>query len=174
MKKYFLTILVFPFFLFCQETKKSASPFDHDNYRYVYNAEKHYFEYYGPDKKKIANIVHFDNGPDDYSDGLRRIIEKKKYGFINKQNLIVIPAQFQYASPFKDGFATVAKNVHFEKAGEHEVVTNGQWGLINKKGKVVVPIIYDSIKDYSDNSATVVFKGQLKSIKFVTTQQLYD
>lgn len=121
-----------------------STPFDHDGFRYIYNADHHYWEYYSPKNKKIANIVWFDNGPDYYSEDLRRIIENKKYGFINKKNQIIIKPQFDWAEPFYNGYARVANNVIFKRdSDKHLLVTKGKWGLINLNGKIIVPLEYN-------------------------------
>ncbi len=53
----------------------------------------------------LFNVFVFDNGPDYPSDGLFRIIKDEKIGYANLEGQIVIPPQFDYAYPFKNGKA---------------------------------------------------------------------
>ena len=142
--------------------KDSGLPFDYDGYKYVYNKTKHFFTLYDSNDTEIANIMHFDNGPDPYSSGLRRVVSTyyKKYGFINKRNIIVIKPEFDFAYPFRGQYAIVIKEPLFEKVGEHTMITKGKYGLINKSGKVVIPMKYDSIRKLSGKRFRVTLDGK--------------
>lgn len=48
-----------------------------------------------------------DNFPDDYREGLARFIQNDKIGFFNEAGEIIIPAEFDFAQPFKRGKARV-------------------------------------------------------------------
>lgn len=129
----------------------------HDQgYTYKFNPEKKYFEYYSPEGKRIANIFFFDNGPDYYSEGLRRIVKDNKIGFINRKNIIVISPRFDFAFPFKNGYALVIKDPVYETMGEHTAVHGGKYGLVNRLGRLVVPIKYDYILDWSEENGKVL------------------
>ena len=55
-------------------------------------------------------------------DGLFRIVENNKHGYIDKAGKIVIPPQFDDAGPFADGVATVAigeKIGYVDKSGKY-------------------------------------------------------
>ena len=67
----------------------------------------------------------------DFNNGLGRVEENGKYGFIDEQGNVVIPFQFSHAYVFVDGMAFVAKDSRF--------------GAINKKGEEVIPFIYDQL-----------------------------
>ncbi len=129
-----------------------------------FNSEKKYFEYYSLKGRKIANIFFFDNGPDYYSEGLRRIVENGKIGFINRKNRIAVKPQFDFAFPFGGGFSVVIKDPVYEKMGEHTAVKGGKYGLVNRYGRIVVPMKYDSIADYSKESGTAVVYLDKKKI----------
>lgn len=166
MKKIILITLILALFT-AGETKENDSVMKYveNGFTYQYNREGHYFEMYSPNNIKIANIFFFDNGPDYYSEGLRRIVEDNKIGFIDKKNRIVIEPQFDFAKPFQDGFALVVKDPVFKKTGEHTVISGGKWGLVNRKGILVVPMEYDDIIDYSKREAVVMLKNKKVHIK---------
>lgn len=57
-----------------------------------------------------------------YSEGVAPVqTNNGKWGYINTQNQLVIPARFEDAKEFKDGRAAVK--------------LNGRWGFINKRGE---------------------------------------
>ncbi len=74
--------------------------------------------------------------PDDYHVAVR----KGKFGFINKNNKIVIPAKFDYAYDFKNGLA--------------KVQVNGKWTYINRKGEPITGW-FDKVYDFKDGIAIV-------------------
>lgn len=80
----------------------------------------------------------FDNGPDYFEEGLARYIDSKgRFGYMNKKLKIVIPAQFTFAFPFRDGIANVCNGCETKTKGEYSVMEGGEWWTINKTGKIV-------------------------------------
>lgn len=57
----------------------------------------------------------------------------KNWGYVNRNNYLVINCQYTYAGTFKNGYAKVAKD---------------KWGLIDSTGKEVIPLKYESIKSF--------------------------
>lgn len=86
-------------------------------------------------EKILYHIFPFDNGPDEPSEGLYRIIENGKIGYANMKGEIVIAPQFACARPFKKGKAEVSVNCTTHKDGEHSFWVSEEWYYINKKGK---------------------------------------
>ena len=70
-------------------------------------------------EKILYHIYTFDNGPDEPSEGLYRIIKNGKIGYANLKGKIVIAPQFICAYPFKGGKAKVSSNCTTHKQGEH-------------------------------------------------------
>ena len=66
-----------------------------------------------------------------FSEGLCAVVKNKKYGFINKDNEIIISFSFDGADNFHNGYAIIKQNNRF--------------GLIDKTGKLIVENIYDSL-----------------------------
>jgi len=72
--------------------------------------------------------------PQSKPDGLFRIVQNNKHGYIDRTGKIVIPPQFDDAGPFSEGLADV-------KIGE-------KWGYVDGTGKVVIsPQFDDSLKE---------------------------
>jgi len=94
---------------------------------------------------KALKMYIFDNGTDYYSEGLARYIANNKIGFTDTNLNIIIPAKYDYALSFKNGFAIVSNGCHKERSfpqDEHSSVVGGLWGAIDKNGTLVVPIKY--------------------------------
>lgn len=78
----------------------------------------------------------FDNGSDEFSEGLTRYVSSQgKFGFMNAKLNVVIPAQFDFVFPFENGKARYCNGCTPEKTGEHTSMTGGTWGHIGKTGK---------------------------------------
>jgi hypothetical protein len=77
----------------------------------------------------------------DFTEGFALIKKNGKYGYINREGIIIIEPRFDIAHPFKDGMAKV-----FEK--------NKGWGFINTSGKVLINNL-SYTADFSEGLATV-------------------
>lgn len=106
----------------------------------------------------------------DFRNGLAAVFDKTigeygKFGFINKQGQIQIPAQFDQTKPFSDGIAAVYVGEHriFPTAKEQKMlargdvyrVENGKWGFINQQGEWVIEPQFDYVQPFSDGLAGV-------------------
>jgi len=65
------------------------------------------WEWLGIDRngKEILKPYIYDNGPDYVEEGLFRFVENKKIGFANLNGQKIIPAQYDFATPFADGIS---------------------------------------------------------------------
>ena len=66
-----------------------------------------------------------------FSEGLARVEQNGKYGFINIKGEVVVPCIYDRVGSFSEGFAKVRKD--------------GKWSIINTKGKVIVAECSESI-----------------------------
>lgn len=83
----------------------------------------------------------YDNGPDYFSEGLRRLVKNGKVGFADRNGKIVIPAEHDFASPFNYGYAAFCDGCDWEKTNdEHRSIVGGKWGVMNTKGQTVQPV----------------------------------
>jgi hypothetical protein len=79
-----------------------------------------------------------------FSEGLLRVRNNGKWGFINTANQMVIPLGYDTVMNFEDGRAPVEKN--------------GKWGYIDLSGTVVVPLEFTDFKgDFIGAGFTVVW-----------------
>ena len=82
----------------------------------------------------------------EFSEGLARVKQNEKWGFINTQGEVVIPCIYDNAWRFFEGLAAVEQN--------------DKWGFINTKGEVVIPCIYDFAWAFSEGLAEVKQNGK--------------
>jgi hypothetical protein len=95
----------------------------------------------------------FDNGPDYLEDGLFRFVENNRIGFANSKGQKIIPAQFDFASPFSEGLAAFNIGGKMEKWDqEHSTWNGGLWGFVNKRGQIVIKPQFANA--YNFNEAT--------------------
>ncbi len=86
-----------------------------------------------------------------------------KWGYISKDSIVVIPFEYDFLNPFKNGLA-FAENNHkkffitkdnLKLKGDYDEVRvfseglaavrkNNQWGFIDNKGNLIIPIQYDT------------------------------
>jgi hypothetical protein len=85
----------------------------------------------------LFEIFPYDNGPDEPSEGLFRMVENGKIGFADLNGNIVIKPQYDCDFPFEQGLAKVSKDCRSINDGEHTAWTSDNWYFIDKKGKSV-------------------------------------
>ncbi|MBI9018462.1 MAG: WG repeat-containing protein [Phycisphaerae bacterium] len=108
---------------------------------------KYGYKYTGSDKIIIQAQYDF---AIDFSEGLGcvKVYDKKeyeyRYGYINKDGVMVIPAEYDNAEDFREGLAVVKKDRKF--------------GYINTKGETVVDFKYDSACSFSEGLASIGVK----------------
>jgi WG containing repeat len=83
----------------------------------------------------LYNVFPFDNGPDNVSEGLFRILIDEKIGYADSETgKIVIEPQFGCAWPFENGVAKVSTNCKTKSEGEHSIWLSDSWFYIDRKG----------------------------------------
>jgi hypothetical protein len=89
-------------------------------------------------EKVLYHPFPYDNGPDNASDGLFRIIKNSKIGYADAlTGKVIIKTQFDCAWPFINGIAKVSKDCTERSDGEHKTWITDNWYYINKSGKRV-------------------------------------
>ncbi|MDO4450909.1 MAG: WG repeat-containing protein [Moraxella sp.] len=93
--------------------------------------------------KFVHNVLSFDNGVDDWQEGLRRYVDDNaKVGFVNKKGDIIISAQYDYVSAFQYGYALVytgnwQKDCNPDCIGFKAVDDTATTYFINQKGEKI-------------------------------------
>jgi hypothetical protein len=78
----------------------------------------------------------FDNGPDYLQEGLFRFVENNKIGFANADGQKIIPAKYDFATPFENGKAEFYIGGHSVTDGEHSTWEGStKKGFLNKNGQ---------------------------------------
>lgn len=124
----------------------------------------------------VLTPVVYDNGPDYFEEGLARFAENGKMGFFNARGKKVIPATYDWATPFRDGLAAVCNGCR-EVPLDHErmQIDGGSWGMIDPAGKTVLPMIYEKLIHFEKDSVTVMkenkwFKMHIRNLGAVPIQ----
>lgn len=89
------------------------------------------------DEKVLFEIFPFDNGPDEPSEGMFRIVENGKIGYADLNFSVKIKPQYECAFPFKNGIAKVScdcKTIPVNRDGEYNEWVSNNWFYINKSG----------------------------------------
>lgn len=114
----------------------------------------------------------YDNGPDYWEEGLRRYVENGKVGFADKSGNKVLPAKWDFASPFNYGYAIVYEGgweKHYDAGGEHWWIDatskKSVSYLINKKGERVKPVPQGQPKDYRYEGAYYPYPFRYNAIE---------
>ena len=76
-----------------------------------------------------------------FSEGLARVSLNGKWGFINEEGELVVPAKYDAVSGFNEGLAGVS--------------LNDRWGFIDPQGKLVIDTKYESVDVFSKGIAHV-------------------
>ena len=88
-------------------------------------------------KGRFFETLSFDNGPDDFRDGLVRVRKKGRIGYANLAGQIVIPPRFEDADRFCRGVARVGEQCRTHQEGEHRVVACRGTRYIDTRGRFV-------------------------------------
>jgi hypothetical protein len=98
-------------------------------------------------EKNLYEVFPFDNGPDEPSEGLFRIMLDKKIGYADSATgKVVIMPQFDCAWPFENGVAEVSTDCKTQPDGEHSIWVSDNWFYIDKTGKKVEKPLTTSLK----------------------------
>ena len=94
------------------------------------------FYYIHKNGKKILTLT-YDNGADDFSDGLARTRHNGKIGFFNKNLEIVLKPQYDFAFPFHNGIAEICMGCVEKQEDEHSMLDGGTWKKIDREGLII-------------------------------------
>jgi hypothetical protein len=83
----------------------------------------------------VSGVPSFDNGPDEFHNGLVRFVKDGKYGFANRKGKVIVRAIYDGALNFKNGIAEVCLGCVATHDAEHGYFTAGEWFVVDKKGR---------------------------------------
>ncbi len=84
--------------------------------------------------EEIIRPFIFDNGPDEFSEGLARFVQNGKFGYFDRYGQVVIAPSFDFAYGFKNGRAAICMGCALVPDGEHTRIAGGTWYWINRRG----------------------------------------
>lgn len=114
-----------------------AAPIEYDRYGHALILDADGWVYVDRRGRTVLRPFIYDNGPDDFEEGLARFVRKGKMGFHDEALKIVIPARYDFAFPFRNGVAKVGMDCRFRPQGEHKAVDCESWELVDLKGRKV-------------------------------------
>lgn len=94
------------------------------------------FYYINRDGKKILTLT-YDNGADEFNDGLARTRVDGKIGFFNRNLEIVLPPVYDFAFPFHKGIAEICVGCIEKGEGEYSMLDGGEWKKIDRDGLII-------------------------------------
>jgi len=104
----------------------------HDRFGHALVQDSKGWVYVDRENRPILRPYIFDNGPDYFEEGLARFVEHGKIGFHDEALNIVIPAQYDFAFPFRNGTARAGMNCFTRAEGEHSSVFCEKWINISR------------------------------------------
>ena len=104
----------------------------------------HQYYYVRPSDGTSLAVIQDGNGPDQFSDGLVRVLQRGKIQYFGRDFKLAIPGEFDWGWPFRDGRALVClqcKPNHEDSGVDgHTEVVGGRWGFISRTGEQLVAI----------------------------------
>ena len=138
---------------------------DFNEYGIAAVADSSGWRYIDTDGNLVVTPFLFDNGPDPFVEGLARYVEENKIGFFDATGRRLIPARYDFATPFSQGLSAVCSGCAREFFGEHYRYVGGKWGYIDYLGNEVIPLQYEAAAPFAEGNARVRLDGAEKSIE---------
>jgi hypothetical protein len=100
--------------------------------------------YYVNADGRMQAVVTYDNGPDEFRNGLARTLVAGKIAYFDSTFRIVIPPQYDWGLPFENGMALVCLGCRIAgpDSDGHRAVVGGLWGCIDPGGTVLTPVTH--------------------------------
>jgi hypothetical protein len=126
----------------------------------VYDEKAYYINKDG----KSIEVLLIEKLPDKFVEGYVRFSNKNKYGYINENLEIAIPAIYDYAFPFEGTSALVCNECKKEILNDKETILGGFWGMVNEEGEEIIPVQYDRRRADKDRREKEELDAQYKKI----------
>lgn len=102
---------------------------------------------------KVVIKPQYDETGFSFKSGLCWVRLDKKYGFINEDGRMIVPATYDFAGEFSEGLAVV--NIGRKVTEDIGDYVPGKFGFIDSTGKVVVPLQYSRAEFFHEGRALV-------------------
>ena len=94
---------------------------------------------------KSLEVLPYDNGADDFAEGVVRGRRQGKIAFFERSFRMVLPPKYDFAWPFENGLASVCSGCKEEPPSasdpeHHTAMAGGLWCFIDHRGHEVVPV----------------------------------
>jgi hypothetical protein len=98
--------------------------------------------YYVKRDGTVLPVITFDNGADDFAEGLTRSLIHGKMAYYDRSFKQVIGPTYDWGWPFNNGRALVCTGCSRlpPDSDGHTAFGGGLWGYINRKGEEIVPV----------------------------------
>jgi hypothetical protein len=97
---------------------------------------ENHFYYIHKSGKKMLTLT-YDNGADEFVDGLARTKVNGKIGFFNRNLEIILKPVYDFAFPFHNGIAEICTGCKEKQDGEHSMLDGGTWKKIDRDGLII-------------------------------------
>ena len=94
--------------------------------------------YYMNAESKIIETINFDNGCDYFESGLARTRINGKMAYFNNKLEVVLITEYEIASPFYDGIASICEGGQYVQDGEHSFLENAECAYLGLDGKILI------------------------------------
>lgn len=137
--------------------------------------------YLDKDGKEVISLSYERAFP--FADGLAQVMIDGKYGFINTNNEVIIPAEYPQALNLRGGFAKAEvgdnqwvlfdshgtklssyENIFYFTEGRAEFQKDGKYGFLDESGKEVIPAIYEKADAFTESLSAVKKDGKYGAI----------
>ena len=111
------------------------------SYKDIREYDESYLSGYITDISKLEynDLVDFDC--DDFKEGLARVKQDNKWGFVDKSGRLVVPCIYDFCDDFEDGLARVKQS--------------DKWGFIDKTGKEEIPCKFELCHEFREGFANI-------------------
>lgn len=112
-----------------------AAAQEYDRYGHALVLDAEGWRYIDQSGRTVLRPFLFDNGPDDYEEGLARFVKGGKMGFHNEALQVVVPAVYDFVFPFENGMARAGTTCRTHLHAEHTSVTCAHWEVLRNPAR---------------------------------------
>jgi hypothetical protein len=98
--------------------------------------------YYIKSNGTLLKVISYDNGPDQFSEGVARSLVNGKIAYFDRRFRQVIGPKYDWGFPLQGGRALVGLGCKLSPPDSegNQTLLGGSWGYVDRKGKEIVPV----------------------------------